>query len=108
MNKQETAEFIAEKVLGWEWCKDCELWVADSAKHWNTEPLVADFIYSPEGFFAVWDAMMDKGLLALDFYTPRKDNKPVACELDTDIKQGIGKGKDRYEAFYNAVMEVWE
>lgn len=29
IKKQETAKWLAEKVLGWEWCGDCEEWTPD-------------------------------------------------------------------------------
>ena len=98
MNKQELAEFMAEKVLGWHWCMDEigrnneQIWTALNGEAWASDH-VHDFIYSPEGFFAVWD-VIDKGKFSQ--YGLWKDV----------IHDMYFYRKDRYEAFYNAVYEV--
>jgi hypothetical protein len=99
MTKQEIAEFMAENVLGWtineygNWCNSqgCELPHIDSSS--GKEP--ENFIYSPEGFFAVWDAI-STGKLCKQY------------EVMEKTMGSIAHGKDRYQSFYNAVMEVWE
>jgi len=95
-SKQEIAEFMAEKVLGMFECD--EQWYH---KH-QTIPYTSDverFIYSPEGFFAVWDVVEKKLAKNLGMYD--LINRFAFALYYQD-------GKDRYEAFYNAIWEVYK
>lgn len=105
MNKQEMAEWLAENVLRWTYCSDCETWVADLGEHWRREPSIVDIIYSPDGFFAVWDAVIKAGNNDVTIgqeFVGGESEQPLRCLID----DGVGEGKDRYEAFYNAVYEA--
>ncbi len=111
MTKQEMAEWLAEKVLGWVLVDYCY-----RDKHSNQAMRLVDglveFIYSPDGFFAVWDAVEKK---AID--TEHNFFMNYQCDLSPDyskryligmIGQDDSFGKDRYEAFYNAVYEAFK
>ena len=110
MNKQETrqeiAEFLAEKVLGFHrhetfghWCDAYNMNVLP-----KTNSKLEEFIYSPEGFFAVWNAVEK---LPEVTFTQFINEPEYRVYIDThDGTQIEGNGKDRYEAFYNAVMEA--
>lgn len=101
MTKQEKAEFIAKKVLGMSECD--EQWYYKG----QTIPYTSDiesFIYSPEGFFAVWDALCKDNQEELDVQFGQMFTKPfdIYCRI---MGSKYVRGKDRYEAFYNAVIE---
>ena len=89
MNKQEMAEWLAENVLNLPKVEGNYFVPLQFSK--RTDYLTA-FIYSPDGFFAVWDAVEKKGNLGLDFWE--------------EFNLKVGGGKDRFEAFYNAVYEA--
>lgn len=118
MTKQEMAEWIAENVLGWEFCGECNLWVREDIPHDTDDPpILIDFIYSPDGFFAVWDAVEEKFKGGQDDYgnfsdslqsmsfSPKEDGHYCFCVV-INYENHYGTGKDRYKAFYNAVYEA--
>ena len=102
MTKQEMAEWLAEKVLGWVLVDYCY-----RDKHSNQAMRLVDglveFIYSPDGFFAVWDAV-EKADRRIGFM-PSTDKRGRYC---CNIQFLHCFGKDRYEAFYNAVYEAFK
>lgn len=105
MNKQEMAEWLAENVLRWQYCSDCETWVSDLGEHWRREPSVSELIYSPDGFFAVWDKCLEEGFQSLEIEVLNVE--PDGQETwECRLYDHQAKGKDRYEAFYNAVYEA--
>ncbi|MBC8225857.1 MAG: hypothetical protein H8E74_01785 [Gammaproteobacteria bacterium] len=98
MNKQELAEFMAEKVLD----KNAYEFRYDINN-------VIKFIYSPEGFFAVWDVVDVKFDYQLQIIISRMAEGTASCRImDLPPNKILANiiGKDRYEAFYNAVYEV--
>lgn len=110
--KQEMAEWIAEEVLGLEMrmisrfginSRNCVL----HKRFWIS---VVDFIFSPDGFFAVWDAVEVKYGYGLRLEFNRVADGRYSCYVckHTEHKEYAGGGKDRYEAFYNAVKQAWE
>jgi len=102
MNKKQMAEWLAENVLGWTYCKKCKTWVSP-----DVTGDIVKFINSPDGFFAVWDKCVSEDLesLLLEVLDVDKEgNETWKCEL-FDHKE---TGRDRYEAFYNAVYEAWK
>jgi len=96
--KQEMAEWLAEKVLGWE----CEthpiglLWITPNTTHrtMNVEDLV-EYFYSPDGFLAVIQSIdvVDLSVKQLSIIAQAWENFFVNQD---------------YEAFYNAVWEAWQ
>lgn len=109
MTKKEMAEWLAVNVLGWKFDKhgneghgcymeneECvtieKFWIMGL---YNIE----EYLYSPDGFFAVWDAvekeLRRQGVTA---------NQYVGFWENYHVK--IWNNQDRYEAFYNAVYEA--
>ena len=92
-SKQEMAEFLCTKILS-QYCND----------RFINDYEYVNFIYSPEGFFAVWDAVEKKlqpsQVRGIFMQVLTASNRP---EIDMGGKK---ISKDRYEAFYNAVWEV--
>lgn len=84
----------------------------------NRENLEA-FLKTPDGFFAVWDAVNKKYYLdivevkfARIFDGSEGSNsgecEPFLCNISSDSFDEVGMvGKDRYEAFYNAVYQAY-
>lgn len=118
MTKQETSIFMAEKVLGFvkinfvaDNIKDlCThlVWEAPDTTHRREISYLTQFICSPEGFFAVWDALENSKPVRSIVFTHNEFSLPCTCKIDIERKRTeYGHGKDRYKAFYNAVMEVW-
>lgn len=100
MNKTEIVEWLAENVLGCIYCKDCDVWVSDTVKD-----DIVKFMYSPDGFFAVWDKCLSEDLqspLLEVLNVDEEGNETWQCEL----YDHTATGGDRYEAFYNAVYEA--
>jgi hypothetical protein len=94
-SKQEMAEFLCTKILS-QYCND----------RFINDYEYVNFIYSPEGFFAVWDAV-EREMEDLCFIQFNKNEEE--CWIEYIFKSGPkAKGKDRYEAFYNAVWEVYK
>ena len=102
LTEAEIEEFLAEKLLGWELKGTPERWTNGNIFYWRSE--IKRFIYSPEGFFAVWDVVEKMPQVTFVQFI----NEPeYRVYIDTyDGTQLNGEGKDRYEAFYNAVIEV--
>jgi len=107
--REETAEWLAENVLGWNndgtYPHPC--WYAP--KNLMTSEDVEGYLKTPDGFFAVWDAVekrfKDIEVLRFDFGIYRGPND--CTNPYTSLVGSIhGEGKDRYEAFYNAVYQA--
>jgi hypothetical protein len=122
--KQEMAEWLAVEVLiGRKLTKEnCEPYcipkVIDAGICWYTSTPqslwttynLEQFIYSPDGFSTVWDALDTKfERVDISFCYPDPNN-PTVCELNIYnpdyFPRKMGTGKDRYEAFYNAVYQA--
>lgn len=106
MNKTEMSEFMAKKVLGMFECD--EQWYYNGQTIPYTSNL-EDFIHSPEGFFAVWDVVDVKFDYQLQIIISRMAEGTASCRImDLPPNKILANiiGKDRYEAFYNAVYEV--
>ena len=56
-NKKQMAEWLAENVLGWTYCKECATWVSP-----DVTGDIVKFINSPDGFLAVWDKCLSEDL----------------------------------------------
>jgi len=105
MNKKQTAEWLAGNVLGCTYCKECDVWVSDTVKD-----DIVKFIYSPDGFFAVWDAVIKK-FPSLEIAFLLTAYETICCVFtnhdDGDADWMFNQfGEDRYEAFYGAVYEA--
>jgi len=99
MNKKQMAEWLAKNVLDCTYCKDCDVWVSDTVKD-----DIVEFIYSPDGFFAVWDAVDKERWTDVVIFKSPSD---YHCDITFNaVGKSEGYGKDRYEAFYNAVYEA--
>lgn len=103
MNKQQMVEWLAENVLGCTYCKDCDVWVSDTVKD-----DIVEFIYSPDGFFAVWDAVIKNKFM---YFGWRNEGPPHDSSNRCTISKLVPSPEstaygDRYEAFYNAVYEA--
>ncbi len=98
--KQEMAEWLAEHVLGWERLQaDYPKWRTPRTNVIDGLQSMIDFIYSPDGFFAVWDRVINEEIK----FEPREEGG-FTC-----IVGGVAAfGKDRYEAFYNALYDAWQ
>jgi len=118
MNKTEMAEWLAENVLGLEEQIDRLAEKNSSQKmyvlrnryfrgeHRNSKmEAIKRFIYSPDGFFAVLDSLFEK-YGAVSIYRKSKVMSLHGCEIGFAERNFRGEGKDRYEAFYNAVYEA--
>ena len=106
------AEEIAEKVLGWDRsANDC--WNTTGSSAINIINIygitqLTQIIFSPEGFFAVWDVVekncrSDEGGRLSILFSPCWPNDVADI---VHIGNCRGEGKSRYEAFYKAVLEV--
>jgi len=108
--KQEMAEWLAENVLEGEFYPQN---VAGKSVLWKIKERflkpsqLVPFIYSPDGFFAVLDAMERR---FEETYFCLNINSTMASFIFMDgvakTSSKVGHGKDRYEAFYNAVYEA--
>ena len=95
MNRDEMAEWLAENVL--------------NIQIYGLKELVS-YVYSPEGFFAVWDAIDTFGVsehVSVQIEKYKKDEGYSRCVLvrNFEVKSKL-MGKGRYEAFYNAIFEA--
>ncbi len=125
MNKQEMAEWLAENVLGWR-LQPTDLGdiIGTVSTYQNQEGVsittpsnLQGHIYSPDGFFAVWDAVEKESWSVFHLWEcwEQNDGDAMKCTLEEDgpdaedpRRNVVAIGKDRYEAFYNAVYEVIE
>jgi len=111
MNKQEMAEWLAKEVLGWNrYENEHGAWWVNSVNNNILPREVESFIYSPDGFFAVWDAVEGDKCVGMEMYIPPDEDlrgEAYSCTI-RNLDQGatIKCGKDRYEAFYEAVFEA--
>ena len=107
MNKQETAKWLANYLLDWETETHPIglIWITPCTQHRSMKLKdLVEYFYSPEGFFAVWNAVEK---LPEVTFTQFINEPEYRVYIDThDGTQIEGNGKDRYEAFYNAVMEA--
>jgi len=104
MTKQEMAEFMAEKVLGWELFHPAHVQGVDWYSHGDfkcRKNLLIRFIYSPDGFFAVLNALHQK----------IADAKLTSIERISFWSRFNGmlggyQGEKLFQAFYSAIYEV--
>ena len=100
MTKQEMAEWLAEKVLGG--TQSAGIWIFMLPHFKNQEGMrvsnqyLPALIYSPDGFFAVWDAVLAK-----------KGYKGVLAAMKTALEVSVVP-EYLFEAFYNAVFEAFK
>jgi len=101
MRKTEMALWLAG-FIGWERGKDYSIGNED----------IVPLIYSPDGFFAVWDAVEEQGWINVDMFRCPADYR---CDMNFNNVRATdgpleseGYGKDRYEAFYNAVYQAMQ
>ena len=110
MTKQELAEWLAENVLGWEFIKGAAMldyWTVPNVGGILSPDKLEEFIYSPEGFFEVWDAVENsRGPGWVIIFKVCEDGKFICTSELWGEPFCMGKGDDRYEAFYNAVHEA--
>ncbi len=103
--RQEMAEFIADKVLGWKYyyneppAGNSEGWFDTEGKFMAHAFKLADEIFSPDKFFAVWDALCaqhykNPGIIKEVFWDKPISHNPLSTEK-------------RYDAMYSAVWEAW-
>jgi len=108
MTKQEMAVWLAVSVLGWNRCEQkWHIWMKDFeyVMGHKGHPLLCDFIYSPDGFFAVWDKCLEEGFQSIEIEVLNVE--PDGQETwQCTLYDHSALGKDRYEAFYNAVYEA--
>ncbi len=113
--RQEMAEWIAEEVLDYKYCGECDVVVRPNIPNEpEPPPTLIDFIYSPDGFFAVWDSFRIKYPHApISFCINHDDGSDDYgkdwCDLwveETHILRCSAHGKDRYDAFYSAVYDA--
>lgn len=98
--KQEMAEWLFGNVLTMESNVIIRDW-SDSGKS------IKNFIYSPDGFFAVWDALIEKQIAHYFSWRIERNNDSDRCTLDTvGLSNSHHAYGNRYEAFYNAVYEA--
>ena len=104
MNKQEMAEWLAKNVLGFKVREFDLMWVNGEG---NEHLFIESYIYCPDGFFAVWDALHSE-IQYIEFTEFQIETccKLVKKGFSEDVGTVRGYGKDRYEAFYNAVYEA--
>ena len=77
-------------------------------KHFKNDPeLLVDFIYSPDGFFAVWDAFISNYQYMVEFVMLKHESHECfLTKFFIDDSPIRGEGKDRYSAFYNAIYKA--
>jgi hypothetical protein len=111
MTKQETAEFMAEKVLK----LPILLCDASPALCYREDDRgdrqftnLQGYIYSLDGFSAVWHDLQERLGYGLGLEFNVGTDGRCTCYIHKRIEQFeyAGNGKDLYEAFYNAVMMV--
>lgn len=116
MNKQEMAEWLAENVLGWkrlDSVSDCQIWRVAERSHVHCDR-ISEEIYTPDGFFAVWDAVEKLDRYSDVGFWECQDGYVCHLFFISPARKGKTKiyheklGKDRYEAFYNAVKQAWK
>ncbi len=123
MTRTELAESMAE-FLGWDfnsnqmlgdWPVPMDLWVDQLGDIFNRNELM-DFIFSPDGFFAVWDKV-DKNPaheLIHDWFRITFGKSSIGTfnccipRVNHQEQPYRGSGPDRYTAFYEAVHEMKE
>ncbi len=108
MTKQEIAEFMAVKVLRAKKAtiKDTYWFDWDNGRSDKTPMLAVNFIFSPDGFSAVWDVVEKHPQVTFTQFIPEPEYR-VYIDFK-DWSQVEATGKNRYEAFYKAIMEMWK
>jgi hypothetical protein len=131
MTREQMAEWLAENVLKFNMEMSAS---SDNLRHYHggngiikefRMDHLEDFIYSPDGFFAVWDvveALPVNLTYEHDFFVDRVNDDKVIAHRKFDIriwnvkedscKRGVtiiktGVLQSRYDSFYKAVKEAW-
>ncbi len=119
MTKQEMAEWLAENVLKWTRNDEKQMWtcpenrIGDAGNELTAVWYSAfeRIIYSPDGFFAVWDAVEGDKCVGMEMYIPPDQELrwgAYSCTIRNLDQSAIIKcGEDRYEAFYTAVYQAF-
>jgi len=96
MTRIDLANWIVENVLGGT--------VGETEAYRRA---VESYMYSAEGFFAVWDILCKNNQeeINVSFKQSHTKEHNVFCGLHFN-KTYSGHGKDRYEAFYNTIYEA--
>jgi len=110
------AEWLAKNILGWKFEYNERPQWRCLGKRFNFghdeltgvwDDKLCELIYSPNGFFAVWDAVIGRKIAHYFSWRIEENNDSDRCTLDTvgptNSHDAYG---DRYEAFYNAVYEA--
>ena len=110
LTKEEMGEWLADKVLKVKKSTVDNVYWFEIENGWTdkTPMTIEDFIYSPHGFFAVWDAVEKRrgGAGWSTIFKVYEDGRFI-CTFEFRMNPFcMGKGKDRYEAFYNAVYKA--
>jgi len=113
LTKQEMAEWLAEKVFEGHKGSIDEVngWFVKLPssivpfKEFYTENNWLEHIYSPDGFFSVWDKCLEEGFQSIEIEVIDIDPEDVET-WECRLYDHEATGKDRYAAFYNAVYEA--
>jgi len=93
-NDMAMAAWLAINLLGWTFKEG--RWLTEFGAEFLWKGDCKQFIYSPDGFFAVWDAVERMGLpigyILKDLFLP---------------KYVTGRKENRYKAFYDSVWECF-
>lgn len=108
MTKQEMAEWLAEKVLGWVALPDFKgMGLTKPGVGLFVPKEINQFIDSPDGMDAVWDALDKRRGDGWSTIFKAYENGNFICTFEFRMNPiCMGKGKTRREAFYNAVYQV--
>ena len=114
--KQELAEYMAEKVLEDSGDKKViKIYFDKYGQKHTVFTAWEKFIFSPEGFFTVWDACIKKFPKINIILISRLGD--FECTIDEEIQHPEWieehcicdtSSKNRYEAFYKAIKEIYE
>lgn len=114
-NKQEMAKWLAEKVLNWTYeslpqtdavGNTGTYYDAKKKKYYFNKTSLTEHIYSPDGFFEVWDEVV-KIPYDIDIgYSTLSELWEVDIYIAGEGPSASGHRTDRFEVFYSAVYEA--
>ncbi len=110
MNKNEMALWLGTHILIMDINQEISDFLMEMAiRNSSDYEKLEDFIYSPDGFFEVWN-MVETMAWRISFADVSTDKQNVcSCEIEhkpSGSGRTWGHGKDRYKAFYNAVYKA--